>query len=131
MQSPPKSPKKNEKKVEKKGFKKHMPKSSKVIVPAKKSTDIGVVWTSAHMKFKYGKSLLTVDDLTRAGHACVNLYNYYMQISKDTNAQAIVVQYKQWHFLKDDDYFLMGLNDLYDLFNLNAMDVSLLHIFTL
>lgn len=95
MQSPPKSPKKNEKKVEKKDFKKYMPKSSKVIVPAKKSMDIGVAWTSAHMKFKYGKSLLTIDDLTRVGHACINLYNYYMQTSKDTNAQAIVVQYKR------------------------------------
>ena len=62
MLSSPKSLKKKEKKAKKKGFKKHLSKRSKAIILAKKFTNIGAVWASAHMKFKYGNPLLTVDD---------------------------------------------------------------------
>ena len=128
--SPLKSPKKKEKGTEKKGYNKHLPKKSKTIVPAKKSTDIEKVWTSAHTKFQYGKPLMTADDLIRAGQVYIDLYNYNMQTCRDTKAPSIVIQYKLRHFLTNDVYSLLGFNDLYDLVNLYAMNVSLL-IFTL
>ena len=102
--SPLESPKKKkEKEVEKKDSKKPLLEmlkaivqaKSKSIVPMKKSTDIAPVWTQANTKFKYGKPLMTVDELARAGKACVDLHNYYVQACRDSNAQSIVVQYKR------------------------------------
>ena len=45
----------------------------------------------------------------------------------------IVVKYRRQHFLRDRDieFFLVGFGDLYDLFKLDALDVSLLSCFTL
>ena len=64
---------------------------SKAIVLTKKSTDIRAVWTSANTKFQYGKPMMMIDGLTRVGKACVDLHNYYMQASRDSNATSIVI----------------------------------------
>jgi hypothetical protein len=71
-----------------------VPANSKSIVPVKKSTDIATVWTQANTKLQYGKPMMTIDVLIREGKACVDLHNYYMQASRDSNATSIVVQYK-------------------------------------
>jgi hypothetical protein len=39
--------------------------------------------------------------------------------------------YKDHHFLVGDDFFLISFSDLYDLFNLDALDVSLVRYVTL
>jgi hypothetical protein len=55
--------------------------------------------------------------------------NYYINNYK--SGQDIIVSYKDHRFLVSDDIFLISWSDLYDLFNLNTLDVSLMHCFTL
>ena len=44
----------------------------------------------------------------------------------------IVVAYKKYHFLlASDGIFIVSFSDLYDLFTLDALDMSLLHCFVL
>jgi hypothetical protein len=76
-----------------------------------------------------GKLILTANTLDKAGQACVNLHNYYINNYK--SGQDIIVSYKDHHFLIGDSYFLISFSDLYDLFNLDALDVSLMCCFTL
>jgi hypothetical protein len=83
----------------------------------------------ANPKFVKGKQMLTVDMLHKAGQPCVKLHNYYIINFK--SGQDIIVSYKDHHFLVSDDFFLISFSDLYDLFNLNVLDVSLMHYFTL
>jgi hypothetical protein len=45
--------------------------------------------------------------------------------------QEIIVSYKDHHFLVGDGFFLISFSDLYDLFNLDALDVSLMRCFAL
>jgi hypothetical protein len=76
-----------------------------------------------------GKLILTANTLDKAGQACVNLHNYYINNYK--SGQDIIVSYKDHHFLIGDSYFLISFSNLYDLFNLDALDVSLMCCFTL
>jgi hypothetical protein len=72
--------------------------------------------------------MLTVDMLHSAGKPCVELHNYYNNYKSGQN---IIVLYKDHHFLVGDDFFLMSFSNLYDLFNLDALDVSLMRRFAL
>jgi hypothetical protein len=85
--------------------------------------------TQANPKFVMGKPMLTVDVLHNAGQPCIDLHNYYIQNYK--SGQEIMVSYKDRHFLVGDDIFLISFSDLYDFFNLDALDVSLMRSFTL
>jgi hypothetical protein len=85
--------------------------------------------TQANLKFVLGKSMLTVDALHKAGQPCVELHNYYMNNYK--SGQDIMVSYRDHHFLVGDGFFLILLSNLYDLFNLDVLDVSLMRCFTL
>jgi hypothetical protein len=76
-----------------------------------------------------GSPMLTVDMLKMAGKSCVELHNYY--INNFNKGQYIIVSYKEWHFLVRDDIFLISWSNLYDLLNLDALDVSLMHCFAL
>jgi hypothetical protein len=73
--------------------------------------------------------MLTVDVLHKAGQHCVELHNYYINNYK--SGQDIIVLYKDYHFLVGDGFFLISFSDLYDLFNLNVLNVSLMCCFTL
>jgi hypothetical protein len=73
--------------------------------------------------------MLTVDALYKAGQPCVKLHNYYMNNYK--SSQDIMVSYKDRHFLVGDSFFLISFSDLYDLFNLDTLDVSLMRCFAL
>jgi hypothetical protein len=75
------------------------------------------------------KPMLTIDMLHKTGQPCVQLHNYYM--NKYKPGQDIIVSYKDRHFLVSDDIFLISFFDLYDPFNLDALDVSLMHCFAL
>jgi hypothetical protein len=90
---------------------------------------ISTAMTFAHPKFEKGKRMLNVNELCKAGRFCVELHNYYILNWKKINV--IVVKYRQSHFLMDDDVFFISLSDLYDLFNLDALNVSLMRCFTL
>jgi hypothetical protein len=85
--------------------------------------------TQSNPKYVVRKLLLTVDALDKAGQSCVNLHNYYINNYKSD--QDIIVSYKDRYFLVADDIFLISFSDLYDLFNLNMLDVSLMRCFTL
>jgi hypothetical protein len=85
--------------------------------------------TQANPKFVMGKLMLTVDVLHKAGQPCVELHDYYINNYK--SGQDIIVLYKDHHFLVGDDFFVIAFSDLYDLFILNVLDVSLIRCFTL
>jgi hypothetical protein len=59
----------------------------------------------------------------------VKLHIYYINNYK--SGQDIIVSYKDHYFLVGDSFVLISFSDLYDLFNLDALDVSLIHCFTL
>jgi hypothetical protein len=94
-----------------------------------KLKSISIAMTSAHQKFEKGKRMLNTNGLCKAGQFCVELHNYYILNWKKIDI--IVVKYRQSHFLTDDGVFIISLFDLYDLFNLDALDVSLMRCFTL
>jgi hypothetical protein len=85
--------------------------------------------TQANLKFVMGQQMLTVDELRKAGQLCIDLHNYYIQNYK--SGQDIIVSYKNRYFLVRDDIFCITFSDLYDLFNLEALDISLMHCFAL
>jgi hypothetical protein len=85
--------------------------------------------TQANPKFAMGRPILTVDALKLGGKSCVELHNYY--INNFNKGQDIIVSYKEQHFLVGDDIFVISWSDLYDLFNIDALDVSLMCCFTL
>jgi hypothetical protein len=73
--------------------------------------------------------MLTADLLHEPCQYYVDLHNYYIQNYKA--CQEIMVQFKNHHFLVDDDIFVITFSDLYDIFNLNALDISLMQCFAL
>jgi hypothetical protein len=73
--------------------------------------------------------MLTVNVLHKAGQPCVELHNYYM--NNYALSKGIMVLYKDYHFLVGDGFFLISFSDLYNLFNLDALDISLTRCFTL
>jgi hypothetical protein len=48
--------------------------------------------TQANPKFEIGKSMLTINELSKIGQPCVNLHNYYIQ--NYNMGKAIIVQFK-------------------------------------
>jgi hypothetical protein len=109
-------------------------KSSKAKQPLQqlskgKLKSISTYMASANLKFEKGKQMLNANKLCKAGQFYVELHNYYILNWKKIDV--IVVKYRQSHFLTDDGVFIISLSDLYDLFNLNALDVSLMRCFAL
>jgi hypothetical protein len=109
-------------------------KSSKAKQPLQqpsrgKLKSISTAMTSANPKFEKGKWMLNANELSKAGRFCVELHNYYILNWKKIDV--IVVKYRQSHFLMDDGVFIIALFDLYDLFNLDVLDVSLMRCFML
>jgi hypothetical protein len=76
-----------------------------------------------------GKLMLTVDALKQAGKSCVEFHNYYINNYK--KGQDIIASFMEEHFLVGNDIFLISWSDLYDLFNLDALDISLMCCFSL
>jgi hypothetical protein len=84
--------------------------------------------TQACLKFVMGMPMLTVNALHKAGKPCVEFHNYYINNYK--SGQDKIMSYKDLHFLVGD-IFHISWSDLYDLFNLDAMDISLMRCFAL
>jgi hypothetical protein len=109
-------------------------KSSKAKQPLQQSSkgklkSISTTMMSSNPKFEKGKRMLNANELSKAGQFCVELHNYYILNWKKIDV--IVVKYRQSHFLMDDGVFIISLSDLYDMFNLDALDVTLMRCFTL
>jgi hypothetical protein len=90
---------------------------------------LSLAMTQANPKFIMGKPMLTINVLHKAGQPCAELHNYY--INKYKSGQDIIVSYKDSHYLVGGGLFLISFFDLYDLFNLNALNVSLMRYFAL
>jgi hypothetical protein len=83
----------------------------------------------ANPKIVMGRPMLTVDVLYKVGKPCVELHNNHINNYK--LGQDIIVSYKDSHFLVGDGIFLISWSDLYNLFNLDMLDISLMRCFTL
>jgi hypothetical protein len=73
--------------------------------------------------------MLIVDELRKAGQSCIDLHNYYIQ--KYQRCLHILVSYEDRHFLVGDGIFIITFSNLYDLFNLDTLDISLMRCFAL
>jgi hypothetical protein len=109
-------------------------KSSKAKQPLQqpskgKLKSISTAMTSTHPNFEKGKRMLNANEFCKVGQFCVELHNYYILNWKKIDV--IVVKYKHSHFLMDDGVLIISLSDLYDLFNIDALDVFLMRCFTL
>jgi hypothetical protein len=83
----------------------------------------------ANPKYVKGRPMLTANQLCEAGKYCIELNKYYIQNYK--NGEDIIVQFKDRHFLLGDDILVVTFFDLYDLFTLDALDISLMCCFVL
>jgi hypothetical protein len=89
--------------------------------------------------YKFGKSLLNDDDLKKAAPCTRELHTFYMQCGKSDDDSPIMVALRPgtsaWPQRDESSNGLqqlfMQLSDLYDLFNLDALDLPLLHCFIL
>ncbi|TVU26010.1 hypothetical protein EJB05_28535, partial [Eragrostis curvula] len=98
-----------------------------------KGSTIAAAWTKENQNFKFGKPMLSFAELKRAGPATAALHSHYLKGCTANQKNGIVVTFKRNHFLRsrDSEFFLVGFNDLYDLFNFDGLDVSLLRCYTL
>jgi hypothetical protein len=93
----------------------------------------------ANPNYKFGKNLLSVGDLKKAAPFTRKLHTFYMQRGKSNDASDIMValgpETNAW--LKRDkssnalQLLPVQISDLYDLFNLDTLDLTLLRCFIL
>jgi hypothetical protein len=96
-------------------------------------------WAMANPNYKFGTNILNDGGLTKAAPFTRKLHTFYMQRGKSDDASDITVALRPrtnaW--LKRDEssnalqQMPVQLSDLYDLFNLDALDLTLLHCFIL
>jgi hypothetical protein len=99
-------------------------KVKKVIKESEANPKLPTAMTHANPKFQMGKPMLIVDTLKEAGKSCVILHDYYINNYK--KYQHIIGGFKENHFLVGEGIFLISWSDLYDLFTLDALDISLM-----
>jgi hypothetical protein len=104
-------------------------KGKKPLKESEANTKLPIAMTHANLKFQMGKLMLTVDTLKEASKGCVVLHNYYNNNYK--KHQHIIGGFKEKHFLVGEGIFLISWSDLYDLFTLDALDISLMRCFAL
>ena len=133
--SPPK--KKGRITPKKKGRGKAEPKK-----PAKKATEpkgkaapnepAKSVWTYAHSKFQMGKPMMSTEVLVSAGVNTRGLISkYYITHAMHDNNTSIVGEFKAEDLHSGPSVFSVASSDLYDLFNLDALDISFIRCLTL
>ena len=133
---PPAAPKKKRPATPKKGGRgKSEPKE-----PAQKATEskgkaapkepAKNVWTSAHSKFVMGNPMLSELDLATAGVNTKGLHKHNMTHANDDNT-SIMGQFKAKDLHSGPSFFSVSWSDLYIVFNLDALDISLIRCLTL
>jgi hypothetical protein len=96
-------------------------------------------WVMVNPNYKFGKSLLSDDDLKNAAPCTRELHTFYMHCGKSDDDSPILValrpEVSSWPERNESSNELkqifVQLSDLYDLFNLNALDLTLLRCFIL
>ncbi|CAN6210253.1 unnamed protein product [Urochloa humidicola] len=92
---------------------------------------VASVWTQPNPKYKLGEPILSVEDLKAAGSIFVSLHDYFMAQSAK-GAIGISAKVVASYFQSDGELtFTIAFSDLYDLFNKDGLDVSLLRRWTL
>jgi hypothetical protein len=104
-------------------------KGKKPLKESEANPKLPTAMTHANPKFQMEKPMLTVDTLKEAGKSCVVLHDYYINNYK--KHQHIIGGFKDKHFLVGEVIFLISWSDLYDLFTLDALDISLMRCFAL
>jgi len=93
--------------------------------------EVGAVWTMPNPKYKPGEPMLSEKALKLSGPSCEALHAYIMEQSAN-GAIDIPTKVAASYFDSEDELKLaVGFNDLYDLFNLESLDMSLLRCWTL
>jgi len=88
--------------------------------------EVGAVWTTTTPKYKPGEPMLSEKALKLAGPSCEALHAYIMEQSAN-GAIDIPAKVAAYYFDSEDELKLaVGFNDLYDLFNLESLDMCLL-----
>ena len=107
----------------------------KVEKPTKssKSDPRGSVWNRPNAKFKFGERFLSETELEKAGPRCVALHAWYMKECEEKRTTGMVAVFKKQHFwrLANIEFFVVGLEDLFDLYKLDGLDVGLLRVLSL
>jgi hypothetical protein len=96
-------------------------------------------WAMANPNYKFKKNILSDGDLKKAAPFTRMLHTFYMQRGESDDASDIMValQPETNAWMKRDEssnalqQMPVQLSDLYDLFNLDALDLTLLHCFIL
>jgi hypothetical protein len=96
-------------------------------------------WAMVNPNYKFEKSLLSDGDLKRAAPLTRKLHTFYMQHGKldDDSEIMVALRPKTIAWLKRDELsnelqqLPVQFSDLYDLFNLDALDLTLLRCFIL
>jgi hypothetical protein len=96
-------------------------------------------WAMVNPNYKIGKSLLSDGDLKKAAPFTRKLHTFYMQIGKSNDDSQIMVAFQPgtnaWPQRDESSNELqqlpVQLSDLYDLFNLDALDLIILRCFIL
>jgi len=98
-----------------------------------KSDPGGSIWNRANAKFKFGERFLSETELEKAGLGCVALHAWYTKDCDEKRSIGMVAVFKKHHFLceSDTEFFAVGLEDLFDLFKLDGLDVGFLCVLTL
>jgi hypothetical protein len=96
-------------------------------------------WDMANPNYKFGKNLLSDGDLKKAAPFTRKLHTFYMQRGNSDDASDIMVALRPGTnaWLKRDEssnalqQIPVQFSDLYDLFNMDALDLTLLCCFIL
>jgi hypothetical protein len=94
-------------------------------------------WAMDNPNYKFGKSLLSDGDLKKTTPFTKKLHKFYMQRVKSDDDSHIMValrpQSSAWppRWSNRLQQLHVQLGDLYDLFNFNALDLTLLRCFIL
>ena len=131
-----KTPKEQEKRAAVSGPESSRRKTLPILKAKSKSTNVKAPPKSGKSgipgKYIIGKPLCSAAVLGHAGYACQALHAWYLEKTKEEGCDTgITVRYEYKHFFSETNHFVVGFNDLYDLFNLVGLDVSLLRCWTL
>ena len=78
-----------------------------------------------------GKLMLSKEELASAGVNTKGLHKYYMTHAMHDDNTSIVGEFKAEDLHSWPSVFSVAFSDLYDLFNLNALDISFIRYLTL
>ena len=78
-----------------------------------------------------GKPMMSTEELASAGVNTRGLHNHYITHAMDNDNTSIVGEFKVEELHSAPGFFSISWSDLYDVFNLDALDISLIRCLTL